>query len=43
MVEEEDDELTSPHEHIKNASTCGAILTKNTPETGRKTLLQPRL
>ena len=29
MVEKEDKELTSSHEHIKDTSTCGTILTEN--------------
>lgn len=36
MAEWEEAELTWPREHIKNTSTCGAILTKNKLETGRK-------
>ena len=43
MAEQEDMELTSPHEHIKNISTCGVILTETKLETGRKTPVQPRL
>lgn len=30
-----------PHEHIKDTSTCRAILTENKLETDRKTLIQP--
>ena len=33
--------LTSPHEHIKNTSICGKILTENYLETARKTFVQP--
>ena len=29
MADYEDAELTSPHKHVKNASTCGTILTEN--------------
>ena len=36
MMEQEDAKLVSLSEHIKNTSTCGAILTKNKLETGRK-------
>ena len=43
MAEQEDAELTSPHKHIKSTSTCGAILTENKLETGKKTIMQPRL
>ena len=39
MVEYED----HPQEHIKHTSTCGAVLTENNLETGRKTPVQPRL
>ena len=28
MPEQEDPELTSPNEHIKNTATCGTILTE---------------
>lgn len=38
-----DVELTSPHEHIKNISTCATTLSENYLETGRKTPVQPRL
>ena len=37
MAEWEEAELTWPREHIKNTSTCGAILTKNRLETRTKT------
>ena len=39
------EDLSSPphHEHIKNTSRHGAILTENKLEIGRNTLLQPRL
>ena len=37
MVEQEGAELTSHREHIKHTCTCGAILTENKPETGKKT------
>lgn len=37
MAEWEDSEITSPHKHIKNTSTCGALLTESWLETGRKT------
>lgn len=43
MVEQEDDELTFPCEHITNTSTCGTILPENELDTGRKTLIQSRL
>ena len=33
-------ESTCPQEHIKNISTCEAILTENWLETGRKTLVK---
>lgn len=36
-------ELICFHEHIKNTSTCGAVLTENKLKTGRKTLAQPKL
>ena len=36
-------ELTVPEKHIKNTSTCGAILIENKLETGEQTLVQPRL
>lgn len=36
-AKQEDAKLTSPYEHIKNTSTCRAILTENKLETGRKT------
>ena len=41
MAEVEDAELTYPHKHVKNISTCGTILTENW--TGRKIPVQPRL
>ena len=40
MAELEDMGLRSPHEHIKNASTCGTILMENQLETGRITPIQ---
>lgn len=40
MVEQEDPQCTSPHEHTKNTSVCGEILTENKLETVRNTLLQ---
>lgn len=40
---EQDAGLTSSHEHTKNTSTCGATLTENNLEIGRKALLQPKL
>ena len=43
MAEEENTEPTSPHECIKNTSPCGATLTENKLETGKKILVQPRL
>ena len=43
MAEQEDMELTSPHKHIKNTSTCGTILTENKLETVRRTPIQPKL
>ena len=36
MAEEEDAGLTYTHKHMKNTSTCGAILTENKLETGKK-------
>ena len=36
MVEWKDMKLTSIHEHMKNTSTFGAILTENKLEIGRK-------
>ena len=36
-------ELVSPQEHVKNISTCGTIPTENKLETGRKTLVLPRM
>ena len=37
--------LSSPprHEHIKNSRICGAVLTEDKLETGRKTLIQQTL
>ena len=43
MVEKEDTALTSPHEHLKNTSSCGSTLIENKLKTVRKTLIQPRL
>lgn len=40
---EEDVELPSTHEHIKNTSTCGVTLGVNKIETSRNALPQPRL
>ena len=40
---EQDTELICFHEHIKNTSTCGAVLTENWLETGWKNHLQQRL
>lgn len=37
MAEKKNMKLTSLHEHIKNTSICGVILTENQLETGRKT------
>lgn len=45
-VKEDDAELTFPQERIENTHrkpTCGVILTENKLDTGRKTLIQPRL
>ena len=39
MVEQEETKLNSRYEHIKNTSTCGAVLTENKLEAGRKTLI----
>ena len=39
----EDSELIFPHEHIKNTSTSGVVLTENKLKASRKTLTQPRL
>ena len=38
LVEEEDAELASPHEHAKNTFKCETILTENYLETSRMTL-----
>lgn len=38
-AKQEDAKLTSPYEHIKNTSTCRAILTENKLETGGKTYI----
>ena len=43
MVAQESVELISPQEHIKNKPTCGTIPTENKLETGRKTLVLPRI
>lgn len=42
VMEYEDMELTSPHKHIKNTSTCGTFLTENPLQTGRSPI-QPKL
>ena len=43
MVEEDNEELTSPHERVKNTSACGAVLTENQLETSRRTCVHPGL
>lgn len=43
MAKQKDVALTSPHEHIKNISACGAFLTEMRKQTGSKTPIQPRL
>lgn len=40
---EQEAEFTSSNEHIKNKTTCETILTENTLETCKKTLMQPKL
>lgn len=37
MAEKKNMKLTSLHEHVRNTSMCGATLTENYLETGRKT------
>ena len=41
--EQENVELTFPHEQIKNTSMCEIIVTENRLDTGRKTLIQSKL
>ena len=43
MADQEDVELTSPHKHIKNTSTCGTVLTENQLKASRRSLIQPKL
>ena len=43
MVEEDNEELTSPHERVKNTSACGAVLTENQLETSGRTCVHPGL
>ena len=41
MVDKEDAELTSHHEHIKNTPLCGATCPKDNVEADRGALQQP--
>ena len=41
MVDKEDAELTSHHEHIKNTPLCGAARPKDNVEADRGALQQP--
>ena len=43
VVQQENVKLTYSYRHIKNTSTCGTILTENQLETGRRSLIQPKL
>ena len=43
MAEQQNEELTSPHKHIKNTSTYGTILKENQLKTGRRSPIHSKL